>query len=61
MTQVVIKVEPIVNNHIEPYMPSPIHMNFTLHEEEEECIIHGPTTLLKEVLDYLLDEWDNDF
>lgn len=32
--KVTIRVEPIANDHIEPYTPSPINMNSTLHEEK---------------------------
>lgn len=34
-TKVTIRVEPIANDHIEPYTPSLINMNYTLHEEKK--------------------------
>ena len=43
-------------DHIETYSPSPINMNFTIHDEDEENTIHEHTTPLVEALDYLLDE-----
>ena len=56
-----IEVEPLALDHIETYTPSPISMNCTTHDEDEEDTIHEHTTPLVEVLDYFLDEWDNDF
>lgn len=34
-TKVTIRVEHVANDHVEPYTPSPINMNYTLHEEKE--------------------------
>ena len=51
-----IRVEPLALNHIETYTPSPINMNFFIHEIDDKGIMHEPITSLIEVLDYLLDE-----
>lgn len=51
----------MVLNHIETYTPSPLNMNCTIHEEDEECTTHEHATLLTKVPDYLSDEWTNYF
>lgn len=61
-TKVTIKSKPIIKHHIEPYTLGHTNMNYTLHEEWNECIVHERfVTLLEEVLDCLLDEWRNSF
>lgn len=60
-TKASIKAKPLALNHIETYNPSPININCTIHEEDEECTTHEHATLLIEGHDYLLDEWANAF
>lgn len=56
-TKTSIRVEPLADHHIEPYMPSPINMNYTILDGSEEDTIHDSATAITEVPDYLLDEW----
>ena len=60
-TKFSIRVETLALNHIETHTPSPININCTIHEGDEECITYQHDTILIEVLYYLLDEWDNTF
>lgn len=60
-TKASIKVEPLALNHIENYTPSPINMNCTIHEEDEECITNEHANFLTEVCNHLLDDWANVF
>lgn len=60
-TKFTIKVEPIAKDHIEPYTPSPINMNCTLHNDKTIVSVREITTQLEQFLDCLLDEWANAF
>ena len=60
-TKASIKAEPLALDHIETYTPSPINMNCTIRDEDEEDAIHEHTTPLAEVPEYLIDEWASTF
>lgn len=60
-TKATIKTYPIANSHIEPYILSPINMNCTLHDEQEDGLVRQLANLVEEVPDCLFDDWDNDF
>ena len=60
-TKTSIRVRPLVLDHIEAYIPSPINVDYTSHEEDEGYTFHEHATPLAEVPNYILDEWANAF
>ena len=54
-TKASIRSEPLALCHIEPYIPSPVNVNYTAQDEKQDISEHD--TSLVNIPDYLLDEW----
>lgn len=59
-TKVVIKLEPLAKDHIEPYTPSVINVNCTIVYYEYHPVIQELNTHIEGVPSFLLDEWGDE-
>lgn len=57
-TKIIVKLEPIAKDQIEPYNPPPINVNLVASEQEEQPIVQEGNTPTKGIPNVFLDEWE---